>query len=236
MGTMTSQITNLTIVYSTVCSGADQRKHQSSAPLAFMWGIHRGPVNSPHKWPVTRKMFPFDDVIMKFRKRFCAIASSCNNSQNDGWRARVLFFLGWRNRHVWKVYSVIRMYYRKTSNISRIKSQNLNVSCIPCSCLRSIHWSQVLSWEWRCSWSSADRRCSNYIWVINNFIAYWGAIYIRGLWYFSDWMDMPTFVFLSSRGESGFFYHTTTHTDFNSSKISTLTHLLQGDSALILNL
>ena len=46
--------------------------------------------------------------------------------------------------------------------------------------LRSIHWSQVLSWEWRCSWSSADRRCSNYIWVINNFITYWGATYIRG--------------------------------------------------------
>ena len=49
-----------------------------------------------------------------------------------------------------------------------------------CSCLRSIHWSQVLSWEWRCSWSSADRRCSNYIWVINNCIAYKGATYIRG--------------------------------------------------------
>ena len=48
------------------------------------------------------------------------------------------------------------------------------------SCLRSIHWSQVLSWEWRCSWSSADRRCSNYIWVINNFIVYKGATYIRG--------------------------------------------------------
>ena len=41
-----------------------------------------------------------------------------------------------------------------------------------CSCLRSIHWSQVLSWEWRCSWGSADRRCSNYIWVINDFIAH----------------------------------------------------------------
>ena len=40
------------------------RKHQSSAWLAFVWGIHRGPVNSPHKWPVTRKIFPFDDVIM----------------------------------------------------------------------------------------------------------------------------------------------------------------------------
>ena len=64
MDTMASQITSLTIVYSTVYSDADQRKHQSSASLAFVRGIHRGPVNSPHKWPVTRKMFPFDDVIM----------------------------------------------------------------------------------------------------------------------------------------------------------------------------
>ena len=48
-----------------------------------------------------------------------------------------------------------------------------------CSCIYPIRWSQVLSWEWRCSWSSADRRCSNYIWVINNFIAYWSASNIR---------------------------------------------------------
>ena len=54
----------LTIVYSTVYSAADQRKHQSSASLAFVRGIRQGPVNSPHKGPVTRKMFPFDDVIM----------------------------------------------------------------------------------------------------------------------------------------------------------------------------
>ena len=64
VGAIASQITSITIVYSTVYSDADQRKHQSSASLAFVWGIHRGPVNSPHKWPVTRKMFPFDDVIM----------------------------------------------------------------------------------------------------------------------------------------------------------------------------
>ena len=64
MGTIASQITSLTIVHSTVYSVADQRKHQSSASLAFVRGIHRGPVNSPHKWPVTRKMLPFDDVIM----------------------------------------------------------------------------------------------------------------------------------------------------------------------------
>ena len=60
------KITSLTIVYSTVYSGAVQRKHQSSTPLTFVRGIHQWPVNSPHKWPVTRKMFPFDDAIMHF--------------------------------------------------------------------------------------------------------------------------------------------------------------------------
>ena len=40
MGTIASQITSLTIVYSTVYSDADERKHQSSASLAFVWGIH----------------------------------------------------------------------------------------------------------------------------------------------------------------------------------------------------
>ena len=67
MGTIASQITSLTIVYSTVYSDADQIKHQSSVSLAFVWGIHRGQVNSLHKWPVKRKMFPFDDVIMPRR-------------------------------------------------------------------------------------------------------------------------------------------------------------------------
>ena len=66
MGAIGPQITSLTIVYLTVYSGAHQSKHQSSASLAFVWGIHRWPVNSPHKWQVTRKMFPFDDVIMRF--------------------------------------------------------------------------------------------------------------------------------------------------------------------------
>ena len=66
MGAIGSEITSLTIVYSIVYSDANQRKHQSSASLAFVRGIHRGPVNSPHKWPVTRKMFPFHDVIVYY--------------------------------------------------------------------------------------------------------------------------------------------------------------------------
>ena len=64
MSPMVSQITSLSIVYSTICSCVDHRKHQSSASLAFVQGIHRWPVNSPHKGPVTRKTFPFDDIIM----------------------------------------------------------------------------------------------------------------------------------------------------------------------------
>ena len=71
MGAIASQITSLTIVHSTVYSDADERKHQRSASLAFVLGIRRGPVSSPHKWPVTRKMVPFDDVIMGMVQWLC---------------------------------------------------------------------------------------------------------------------------------------------------------------------
>ena len=67
MGAIASQITSFTIVCPTVHSDADHRKHQSSASLAFVRRIHRVTVNSPHKWPVTRKIFPFDDVIMMIK-------------------------------------------------------------------------------------------------------------------------------------------------------------------------
>ena len=94
MGTIAPQITSLTIVYPTVYSGADQSKHQSSASLAFVWGIHRGPLNSPRKWPVTRKMFPFDDVIMVNHR-------SPVNSPNKGqWRGALIFSLIWLNGSV----------------------------------------------------------------------------------------------------------------------------------------
>ena len=64
MSVMASLIAGISIVYSTVCSGADQRKYESSLLLAFVREIHRWPVNSQRKGPVTRKMFPFDDIIM----------------------------------------------------------------------------------------------------------------------------------------------------------------------------
>ena len=88
MGAIASQITSRTIVYSIVYSDADQRKHQSSASLTFVRGIHWGPVNSLHKWPVTRKMFSFDDVIM----------SVCDG--NTEWlNSGLQILLSWRYNH-----------------------------------------------------------------------------------------------------------------------------------------
>ena len=101
MGAIASQITSIKIVYSTVYSDVDQRKYQSSASLAFVRRIHRGPVNSPHKGPVTRKMFPFYDVIMDY---WCpgsvvfshfygatAMASSYKQRMKGSWKSQRWF-------------------------------------------------------------------------------------------------------------------------------------------------
>ena len=88
MGPMSYLIASLTIVYSPVFSGAYQREHQSSASLAFVRGINRWPVNSPHKGPVTQKMFPFDDVIMYSPKHFETIRKAQQlvwRFENDCW-------------------------------------------------------------------------------------------------------------------------------------------------------
>ena len=59
-----SQITGVSVVYSTVFfSGSDQRNYLRSASLAFVWGIHRRPMNSPNKGPLTREICPYDNVI-----------------------------------------------------------------------------------------------------------------------------------------------------------------------------
>ena len=65
MSMMASKVASFTIVYTTIYSAIHERKYQSSASVAFAPGIHRWPVNPLHKGLVMRKMFPFDDVIMK---------------------------------------------------------------------------------------------------------------------------------------------------------------------------
>ena len=115
LGTIAFQITSLTIVYSIVYLSADQRKHQSSALLAFVRGIHRRPVNSPHEGPVTRKMFPFDDVIMQmsishlFEQRYQSI---CN-----------LYMLAKCQRH----WHALRICFSLCHHLSTISLQKLSV-------------------------------------------------------------------------------------------------------------
>ena len=90
-----SQITSLMIVYSIVCSGADQRKHQNSTSLAFLRGIHRWPVNSPHKGSLTRKMFPLWRHHLEWA---ASLSAETDNSwvpdENICWASTVVVNLG----------------------------------------------------------------------------------------------------------------------------------------------
>ena len=124
MRPMASQITSLTIVYSTVYSDADQRKHQSSASLAFVWGIH------PHKGPVTRKMFPFDDVIMflgqallletdYWQRRLSSIPISLLVSRHNGWDFH-------RQTPFWIEFSRKKVLYLLSIHFSLIVSRGSN--------------------------------------------------------------------------------------------------------------
>ena len=92
------QITSVTFVYIIVCSGSDQRKHQSSASLVFVMGIHQWPVNSPHKTPVTRKMFPFDEVIINFTA-FIIDVGRCHLPHHSEWKSIKCRRVGGMARH-----------------------------------------------------------------------------------------------------------------------------------------
>ena len=108
-------------------------------------------MNSPRsQWGTT-------DHSSKFYQWLEATLTTCTNSVKslitDKVWVTILIDVVW-------LYNQI-VLWRKISNIRRIKSPNMFLisSCI---CLCAIHWCQVLSWEWRYSWSSADRRCSNH--------------------------------------------------------------------------
>ena len=110
MGAMASQVTSLTIVYSTVESATDEEKHQSSAALDFVRGIHRWPVNSPHKGSVRRKIFPFDDVIMNAQQRTNPVVNTLRPRENYWHFADDIFksfFLDWEYNIGIKMYQKV---------------------------------------------------------------------------------------------------------------------------------
>ena len=152
-----------------------------------LWGIHRGTGNSlvpgefPAQRPVTRSFDVFCDVRL----------NKLLSKQWWGWWFETSSCPLWRHRNAGKIFIWWSTWVKDMeskhedkfwSNPFRLPSsllykrqqipKTLMYLASSCSSLCPIHWSQVLSREWRCSWSSVDRRCFNYIWVINNCIAY----------------------------------------------------------------
>ena len=137
MGVVASQITSLMSVYSTVYSGTNQRKHQSSASLAFVRGIHPWPVNSPHKYTGTPKMLPFDDVIMNSHPvdmsvQICPKYTAFILSPHVTHMQRVCT---WFTLFI-AVWLFLQYYFNTIQLLSNLwyeghtESQNLNLSCL----------------------------------------------------------------------------------------------------------
>ena len=132
MSTMASQITSASIVYSTVCSGAAQRKHQSSVWLAFVRGIHWWLVNSPHKGTVTWKMFPFDDVIMALRVRSLGCHTVTIRIQDTSTCET-------GNTLIWYMYQII--LERKNASVSALMAHSLGYY------KRTIHFNEAVIYK-----------------------------------------------------------------------------------------
>ena len=150
MGAIASQVTSLTIVYPTVNSYADQRKHQSSASLAFVRRIHRSPVNSPRKWPVTRKMFPFDDVIMFLKL----------------WPFNILMYgiYSWKMViHDWKAAAIIWYIGSTSGNVLQICNSLLRIS---------------LPFEYTC-WFTTTYMRNCWVWNVHYTYQKWSDICIK---------------------------------------------------------
>ena len=105
------------------------------------------------------------NVILMFEGKSSPVIAQMNGKEHVFWVSicRGILQLTWDNGlllakiivpYKWNYCHSAKMTYRKISNIRRAKSPNLMFLVSSCSCLCPIQWSQVLSREWRCSWSS----------------------------------------------------------------------------------
>ena len=127
MTTMASQITSLTIVYSMVYSDADQRKHQSSASLAFVRGIHQGPVNSWTNGQLRGKYFHL-------------MTSSCHISTDREW----LRYLEFR----WDLFAQwdLRLHLSSIARLSRLTNGRFSPRLY--QSWESTNHHDVIYWAW----------------------------------------------------------------------------------------
>ena len=152
MSRRVSQITSLTIVYSTVYSGANQRKNQSSTSLAFVQGIHRWLVNSPHKGSVTRKMFTFGDVIVLRALAVTQLQRRCK-VMLDYEHSR---FKGNERSDVSSIFPCdLCVLFAKKRKTKHVFCQNI-LRCIKVSKpwnngMRCMHFHNVIGYLWNCN-------------------------------------------------------------------------------------
>ena len=145
MSAIASQITSLTTIYLIVYSRADQRKHQSSTSLAFVRGIHRRPVNSPHKGPVTRKIVPFDDVIMSNPNLVWSYIGRCGSYRCPRRRSVLVGvpYVVYRASH--DQHSSPQPHSAPSTNIPLNNFPTLSGSCTQCHYVRSVVEKR---WSW----------------------------------------------------------------------------------------
>ena len=169
MGAMPSQIIRFTTVYSSVYSGADQRNHQSSASLAFVWGIHRWPVNSPHKWPVTRKNFSVDDVVLNYH---CLRWYQIKNG-NDGvmtgkhylQKKAIFMKIYCKGQLMRNVLFPCQLGIYDDSWLVFIKNRHYSQDF-----LRHTSYEKHLTWYWAMSLLRAALNCNFYFWLLESLV------------------------------------------------------------------
>ena len=183
MSMIVSQITSVSIVCSTVCSGADQRKHQSSAStLAFVRGIHWWPVNSPHKGPVIGKLF------VSIWSRHRDTGTFCNISFRLTKRTPKLCISGpfvWESLQcyspnkgpvMWKTLPWHDIIINKMFAISSTSFEIPHSTCKEINqwywgCLHQSQWQPNLIWEWQINhWAH---------WSISNYWVHWISHHIK---------------------------------------------------------
>ena len=148
----------------TVYLGADQRKYQSSASLAFVRGIHQWLVNSPHKWPVTQIMFPFDDIIMNVlnqpvQAQWCTYVSITPAfiGLDKGLLTVWLWAIIWSNTGIAVTWAIGNIFHTKFRENKRFYFKNIHSTMLSANChhvaLGSMGYVPITNWL-----------CTNRIW------------------------------------------------------------------------
>ena len=152
MSKMSSQMTGVLSVCSAVCSGADQRKHQSAASLVFVRGIHRGAMNSPtrirrHQFlnRCFASMFSYSNQFILKSYNFCHVDVSESKSRWIVLSWRQDMAMGKKSLNHWPlgdaaVIIKVSLLLRKNSKLSSLSWIPLNLTNDKWALFQAVAW------------------------------------------------------------------------------------------------